>query len=552
MPVLALLSLPIICASAQQQPVIAGNSSTREIAVTIKVTSNNPGGLHGLTKDDFKLAIGKSQRAILSAEELTNRGTANDSLTFNNLASLGQNKRVVAILLDEPNMVATAGTDVYREMAKSVSSLPKGEANFMVLLVDRAGLHLAHEITDDPAVLGQWLSKRDNSGIGVLKNQAPSASTLDPSSLDNVLATYFGGSSAAADLLSRLRRTESAASLGYMDRAVILKALTTVDVLQQTTQALAGLPGQRSLVWITGQVPFSFHHSEQSKENLALTAEFLNTMSTLDREGIDLALVETYLGSHGSSTSNFAVALTAPDRYGVAQVMTGSSTSATMTAGTMPILNDFAKPIGSKVYWQSSMLGKAVLEIEKDNSAIYRVRFIAEPDDIVNGWVPAEITTNRAGTAIASRSGHYVSSSSDPIETRIYDVRMAVRSPLQFTGLPLQASFGKPEPLVDGKRTIPFHVFVPAGYIQCDEKKDNLVLADLAYHVVDANGKEILAKVDPQKVNLKPEERAVFLAQGLNLNRSFDLPSGTYTVRFIVRDNLSGKIGSVFTPLKVE
>src|SRR5437660_1599952 len=139
MPVLALLSLSIIYASAQQQPVIAGNSSTREIAVTIKVTSNNPGGLHGLTRDDFKLAIGKSQRAILSAEELTNRGTANDSLTFNNLASLRQNKRVVAILLDEPNMVATAGTDVYREMAKSVSSLPKGEANFMVLLVDRAG-----------------------------------------------------------------------------------------------------------------------------------------------------------------------------------------------------------------------------------------------------------------------------------------------------------------------------------------------------------------------------------------------------------------------------
>jgi VWFA-related protein len=456
----------------------------------------------------------------------------------------------VAILLDEPNMLATAGTDVYQQMAKSLSSLHKGEANLMVLLVDLKGVRLAHEITDDPAVLSQWLSHKDKSGIRVLQNQAPSGSVVS-SGLDTIVGTYF----------IRTQTTDSHAFLtwplftflpGSMDRGMVLKAIMTVDAMQQTVQALAGIPGQRSVVWVTGQIPFNFHHSEQPKENRELPAEFLNTMAALDREGIDLTLIETYLGSYGSSTSNFAVGLTAPDRYGVAQVMTGSSISTNMTAGTMPVLNDFAKPIGSKVYWESTSLGKAISEMAKDSSATYRIRFTAEPDEIVNGWVPAEITSNRTGIAIASRSGHYVSSYSDPLETRIYDIRMGVRSPLQFTGLPLQASFGQPQPLADGKRTIPFHVFVPPGHIACDEKRDNLVLADLAYQVVDANGKEVLAKVNPQQANLKPEQRAVFLAQGLNLDRSFDLPSGTYTVRFIVRDNLGGKVGTVFAPLKVE
>ena len=132
------------------------------------------------------------------------------------------------------------------------------------------------------------------------------------------------------------------------------------------------------------------------------------------------------------------------------------------------------------------------------------------------------------------------------------DVRMAARSPLQFTALPVEASFGETKPPTDGKRTVPFRVFVPPGHIRCDEKKDNLVLVDLAYRVVDGHGREVLAKVNPLKANLNLEQRQAFMTQGLNLNREFDLPSGTYTVRFIVRDNLSGKTGSVFVPLKVE
>jgi hypothetical protein len=35
-------------------------------------------------------------------------------------------------------------------------------------------------------------------------------------------------------------------------------------------------------------------------------------------------------------------------------------------------------------------------------------------------------------------------------------------------------------------------------------------------------------------------------------NNYLELPSGQYTVRFLMRDNLSGKIGSVSAPLTVD
>jgi hypothetical protein len=180
----------VIYTSAQQQPAGADTASPREVTVTVKVTSNSQGTAHGLTKDDFKLAVAGKQRPVLSAEELADRGPADKAApAFNNLSGLERSKRLVVILLDEPNMMAAAGTDVYQQMAKSISSLAKGEVNFMVLLVDLTGIHLAHEITDDPSVLSDWLSKKDKSGIQVLKNQAPAASSA-VSSLDDILTTF--------------------------------------------------------------------------------------------------------------------------------------------------------------------------------------------------------------------------------------------------------------------------------------------------------------------------------------------------------------------------
>jgi len=40
-------------------------------------------------------------------------------------------------------------------------------------------------------------------------------------------------------------------------------------------------------------------------------------------------------------------------------------------------------------------------------------------------------------------------------------------------------------------------------------------------------------------------------AEGIFYANSFDLPPGDYQVRFVVRDNLSGRIGSVTAPLTV-
>jgi hypothetical protein len=52
--------------------------------------------------------------------------------------------------------------------------------------------------------------------------------------------------------------------------------------------------------------------------------------------------------------------------------------------------------------------------------------------------------------------------------------------------------------------------------------------------------------------HLSPERVAAIRQKGISYSGAMDLAPGEYTVRFVVRDNISGHVGSVAAPLKVE
>ena len=53
------------------------------------------------------------------------------------------------------------------------------------------------------------------------------------------------------------------------------------------------------------------------------------------------------------------------------------------------------------------------------------------------------------------------------------------------------------------------------------------------------------------KGNLTPEKTTVVKAHGVALSNALALEPGRYNVRFVVRDNFSGRIGSVSAPVTV-
>jgi hypothetical protein len=86
-----------------------------------------------------------------------------------------------------------------------------------------------------------------------------------------------------------------------------------------------------------------------------------------------------------------------------------------------------------------------------------------------------------------------------------------------------------------------------------NESDNNHVMLEFVAVAKTPEGKTVDRPVGQSvEVHLTAEKLAGIRQKGVAYHGAIDLAPGEYTVRFVVRDNLSGRTGSVAAPLKVE
>jgi hypothetical protein len=127
---------------------------------------------------------------------------------------------------------------------------------------------------------------------------------------------------------------------------------------------------------------------------------------------------------------------------------------------------------------------------------------------------------------------------------------LALTSPFESTGIPLAVHW-KNTATEGDKREVQFGLHVAPEGVTIEGER-NLVNLDIA---VVALRSKTGAAADTVSQTLEGPTSADTLtklhADGLTYNNTLRLPAGQYTVRFVVRDNPSGKVGSVTAPLTV-
>jgi hypothetical protein len=127
-------------------------------------------------------------------------------------------------------------------------------------------------------------------------------------------------------------------------------------------------------------------------------------------------------------------------------------------------------------------------------------------------------------------------------------VEFALISPFESTGIPITSQWQGL--LADGsKRKIGFVLHVPATNV-VDEADKNRVDVEFVAQAT-SNGVPAGSVSQTIKGLIVPDTLAKLKADGIVYNNVLSLAPGDYQVRFVVRDNLNGKIGSVFVPLTV-
>ncbi|MGH9703311.1 MAG: hypothetical protein ACRD4K_08040, partial [Candidatus Acidiferrales bacterium] len=168
------------------------------------------------------------------------------------------------------------------------------------------------------------------------------------------------------------------------------------------------------------------------------------------------------------------------------------------------------------------------------------------------GWRKIDVKVRSEGAQVRSRSGFFFSKAlRDPDATRQADELLAVTSMLNFTSLPITVTWQNTEPGTPNRK-VHFSIVIPPGATEIDTEHENHINLDFLAIANGPTGQEAGKITQRLDRKLPPQGVSQIQANGITYANTISLPPGQYKVHVAVRDNLTGKIGSVTAPLTVQ
>jgi hypothetical protein len=167
------------------------------------------------------------------------------------------------------------------------------------------------------------------------------------------------------------------------------------------------------------------------------------------------------------------------------------------------------------------------------------------------------VKVNAAGTHARAREGFYVPPPADDTQkARERQIVDALRSPVEFTGVRMNVREVPPgadaKPAAAGKSRYEFAVGALGSSVTVDRQDGNAVDLTILAVAFSNDGKNKGQAEDRLGGKLKPEMFEKLNRINLPAKLLLELVPGKYDIRFAIRDNLNGEIGTVGYPLEVE
>lgn len=144
------------------------------------------------------------------------------------------------------------------------------------------------------------------------------------------------------------------------------------------------------------------------------------------------------------------------------------------------------------------------------------------------------------GYEVRARTGYYFDETTlDPAATAATEIDAALTSPLDYTGLPVRLKIrASTAAKLESIANVPNSVTVDAS----DRNHLSLVFA---YDVRTTAGDDVVHQGTTLNLYLTAEELQRLSTTGVAYTQSVELKPGTYVLRVVARDALSGRMGSV-------
>jgi VWFA-related protein len=220
-------------------------------------------------------------------------------------------------------------------------------------------------------------------------------------------------------------------------------------------------------------------------------------------------------------------------------------------ATTQETLVTLAGDTGGKAFLDSNDLGKVFTGVQQDSSLYYLLGYHSSNTARDGHFRRITVKINRPGLKLDFRRGYYAPadfqhSTRDDRERQL-DEELA--SDLSTTDLPvyLSAAYFR---IADRKFYVPVSVVVPGSQIPFTRsKEEDKATLDVLGIVTDTDKRPVGQIRDTVKLSVNTSQ--LVQRKNVQYNSGFVLPPGTYHLKFVVRENQSGRLGSFETDLTV-
>jgi hypothetical protein len=343
------------------------------------------------------------------------------------------------------------------------------------------------------------------------------------------------------------------AELNFQSIQQHLAITYTLQGMQQVAESLTGFAGRKSVIWAGGGFPFSV-----SDTTMQLTPAGRDSITDV------LPLYERTW----QMLNDAQIALYPVDVKGLQSNMPGASIrvpsppkrrsvharrSSWQETDTQSTFETFAAATGGRAYYNSNDLAKGFRDAVHDSARYYMVGYYLDRSNTKPGWRQLTVKVKRDHVKVRTRSGFFVTKPTAGNGAGS-DIASALQSPLNYTALTLTGHWDNSEASKEaGKKRVFYIVDLAPDPSLMDANNHNHIALELAASAMTPEGLQADRPVDkPIDIYPTPEVLTKIQQKGIGCRGALDLAAGEYTVRIVIRDDLSGRIGSVTAPLKVE
>ena len=568
-------------ALAQQQTGTTFTSESNLVLVPVIVTDRSGQHVPGLQQGDFTILDDGKPMKLASFEEVKDIAPAMKHPTepgmFTNAIDQTQAAHgMTIIVLDQVNTPfldqAYARAQLLKFLADHIST---NEPTALITIGSR-GVHVVHDFTTDTKVL-----------VAALKNVSGRVESRTTLSGDTQIGLATNGGISTASLNSdpqvKLETSEldafyNGTDSGYGAFAVTTAIEITLNGLRHIAEGMEGIPGRKSLIWATAGFPFDFENNgqlsslryyttgatHQSVGGLAGGVGAGGALPPLPESNNTtndeiFAAVRPYWERTMQALNRANIAIYPVDARGLVAYSSAASNRVRISdvygteAQTHSTMNDIADVTGGKAYYNTNDISDAFAKATQDSSQYYMLGYYGEKAS-KNQWHKLQVKLEKAGLQVRARPGYMSGpiATKKPEDLKNSDIKSALASPLDYTALQMKVYVDPAQPGSGNKKKVPFEIDVNPGSAALDTSNKNRLSLDLLAVARKPTGEDA-ARVGYKLETNVPEGSVQQVAQqGVNYKGAIELPPGSYNLRFVVRDNVSGKLGSVTAPVTVQ